>query len=82
MICRRAAELIGESLDTPLSFLQRYALGVHTLFCGPCRRFRDQLKRMDSACQQGVSNDSPATGQLSIEARARISAALEQSQNG
>ena len=39
MICRQAAEAISRALDEPLSPLERLDLGVHTLFCGPCRRF-------------------------------------------
>ena len=78
MMCRRAAELIGRSLDAPLPFGQRGSLGVHTLFCGPCRRFRRQLRRMHAACRAADAQDFTGNfGQLSNEARARIASALE-----
>lgn len=77
MTCRQAAEVISRSLDTRLSTGDRVGLGVHTLFCGPCRRFRGQLFRIHTASAEAVDRDAPAgDGQLPAAARARIAAAL------
>lgn len=49
MSCRRAAELITRALDGPLPLLPRLGLGLHTLLCRPCRRFRVQVAAIDDA---------------------------------
>ena len=74
MICRHAAEAISRSLDAPLSAVERLDLGVHTLFCGPCRRFREQLTRLHTEC---ASAEPPAGADLTPAARERIAAALD-----
>ncbi|MDY3561151.1 hypothetical protein R5W23_002412 [Gemmata sp. JC673] len=79
MICRQAAEAISRALDEPLPAPERLDLWVHTLFCGPCRRFRRQLTRLHAECAAAASEEVPAdTPGLSDAARARIAAALEQ----
>ncbi len=77
MICRRAAEVITKSLDGPVPLRVRVALGVHTLFCSPCRRFRRQMARLQTAFRASASA-VPLAGRegLSPAARERIAAAL------
>lgn len=83
MICRQAAEAISRAIDEPLSPLERLDLGVHTLFCGPCRRFRNQLTRLHAECATAVSEEAPPDAPtLSDAARERIAAALEQPPTG
>ena len=78
MTCQQAAEASSRSLDTPPSLAERAGLGVHTLCCGPCRRFRRQLLRLHAACGQAVGDDVAAVeGELSAAARARILAVLD-----
>jgi hypothetical protein len=78
MTCRQAAEVISRSMDTSPSTPERLGLAVHTLFCGPCRRFRRQVFGLHAACGQAVGEDAGAVGvELSAEARARIAEALE-----
>ncbi|HJZ58045.1 MAG TPA: hypothetical protein VKE74_24095 [Gemmataceae bacterium] len=79
MICRTAVELICRSVDAPLSAGERVGLGVHTLFCGPCRRFRGQMGRLDVACEAAAREDPPGGETLSAAARERIVAALRDS---
>jgi hypothetical protein len=79
MICRTAVELICRSVDAPLSAGERVGLGVHTLFCGPCRRFREQMRRLDAACESAPREDPPGGDTLSTAARERIAAALRDS---
>lgn len=77
MICRTAVEIICRSVDVPISTVERIGLGVHTLFCGPCRRFRGQIKRLHRLCEAAEESPPPAPA-LSPDARTRIAAALEQ----
>jgi hypothetical protein len=78
MTCKQAAEVISRSLDVPLSTSARVGLGVHTLFCGPCRRFRRQLFLLHAACGDAMHEKAEAAGGgLSNEARARILTGLE-----
>jgi hypothetical protein len=79
MICRTAVELICRSVDAPLSAGERVGLGVHTLFCGPCRRFRRQLRRLDAACGAAAWEEPKGGESLSAAARERIVAALRDS---
>ena len=79
MICRTAVELICRSVDARTSAGERVGLGVHTLFCGPCRRFRRQMGRLDAACMAAALEDPPGGDTLSAAARERIAAALRDS---
>ena len=79
MICRTAVELICRSVDARMSAGERVGLGVHTLFCGPCRRFRRQMGRLDAACMAAALEDPPGGDTLSAAARERIVAALRDS---
>lgn len=76
MICRTAVELVCRSLDAPLSAGERAGVVVHTLFCGPCRRFRRQARRLDDVCRDAGATP-PAGVNLSPAARGRIAAALD-----
>jgi hypothetical protein len=44
--CREATRLESESLDRQLSPREKWALRVHVLLCGACRRFRSNLRFM------------------------------------
>lgn len=78
MTCLQAAEVISRAVDMRLSTIAQVSLGVHTLFCGPCRRFRRQLSHLHAMCGQILSEQAdPAGNGLSIEAKARIIAGLE-----
>ena len=57
---------------------ERVGLEVHTLFCGPCRRFRQQLFRLDAECAADAAQViAPVGDGLSAAARERIVAALD-----
>jgi hypothetical protein len=80
MTCRQASEAITRVVDGPLSISWRVGLRVHTLFCGPCRRFRGQMVRLHALCQDLREEEiETVRGGLSVEARARIVTALESS---
>ena len=79
MNCEQATRVISQSVDSRLPIHIRAGLGVHTLLCSPCRRFRRQLFRLDDACREGIAGDVPLPeGRLSAEARQRIESALDQ----
>jgi len=73
MICRTAVELAGRSLDAPLPPGKRAGLAVHTLFCGPCRRFR----RHGPPPPGRAREVAPDGAMLSAAARERLTAALD-----
>ena len=81
MTCQQAAEAISGSVDAPLPASSRLGLGIHTFFCGPCRRYQRQMARLQVACRAVVQDetDSTTTAKLSAEARERIASALEKS---
>ena len=76
MTCRTAVELVCRSLDDPLSSGERVGVAVHTLFCGPCRRFRRQARRLDGCCREAFADPS-GRAELPPAARERIAAALD-----
>ena len=77
MICRDAAEIISRSLDASSSRVERAGLAVHTLFCGPCRRFRTQLKQLHAECTTAAADESASGVGLSAAARERITTAID-----
>ncbi|NNF42738.1 MAG: zf-HC2 domain-containing protein [Phycisphaerales bacterium] len=81
MSCRRATQLISESMDRPLTRRERVALRVHIVICGSCRRYRRQLARLRTALERLAATSEMATAEgapavLSPEARTRIRDAL------
>lgn len=81
MICRQAVEIISRSLDAPLATTERLGLRVHTLFCGPCRRFHRQMLHLHTIC--GLADGAPApSDELSAAARERIAHSLARTPPG
>ena len=70
--CRRATELASRALEAPLSRRERFALGVHALVCGWCRRYRAQITRIRLLMK---SREEKLPG-LSSEARDRLARSL------
>jgi hypothetical protein len=75
--CRRAAELVSRSLETPLRWWQRLALASHLWLCRACRRFRRQSQLVQQAGRLAGA-DGHGEGGLPEAARERIKHALEQ----
>ncbi len=76
MICRRAVEVVTESLDGPPPPRARIGLAVHVLFCSPCRRFQRQMARLHTTLETTAEAAPPGGDRLTDEARERIAAAL------
>jgi hypothetical protein len=83
--CKRAAQLIAQSLETPLTWRQRLALAFHLCVCDMCRRFRRQMRLVQRA---GRTLDLPEPmpgqedGALPAEARERIKRVLREQSGG
>jgi hypothetical protein len=78
MKCQQAAEVITCSVDKPLSALQKLNLGIHTLFCGPCRRFQRQVNQLHASSEEALSEEATPTHiKLPVEARDRIKSRLD-----
>jgi hypothetical protein len=44
--CRRADELISQSMDEPLGWLDRLRMGVHLRMCGNCQAVKRQVETL------------------------------------
>ncbi len=81
--CKRAAELISRSLETPLRWHERLALGAHLCICAMCRRYRRQSHVLDAAARCAAGTLVPSSdAALSEAARDRIRQALRGRANG
>lgn len=61
MTCRLAAEVISLELDTELPIHLWVVLGIHTLVCGSCRRYRHQLAALDAATAEFLARPEIGT---------------------
>jgi Putative zinc-finger len=75
--CRRAARLISDGLDRPLSWSERLALAVHLLGCPPCCRFRRAARWLQSGLARAFREV-----RLPAEAHDRIRRALDRAARG
>jgi hypothetical protein len=83
--CKRAAELIARSLETPLTWRQRLALALHLGVCNMCRRFRRQMRlvqRAGRSLDKGETTPGRDEVALPEEARDRIKRALREQGRG
>jgi hypothetical protein len=79
--CSRAAELISQSLESPLPWRDRLALRVHLALCGLCRRFHCQLELLQRAGRVADEHARP-DATLPEDARDRIRTALRAAEGG
>lgn len=73
LTCKQASQLISQSLDRPLSLVDRLKLRFHLFICDACTRFNQQLKQLRIAVQKlrgNIENDNAI--QLPVEAKTRI----------
>jgi hypothetical protein len=80
--CKQAAELISQSLETPLGWRRRWALLLHLGVCDMCRRFRRHLRLVQRAGRLAGRPDPPPgvapDASLPEAARERLKRALRQ----
>lgn len=80
--CKRATELISDSMHRPLTRYEKLGLFLHTMICSVCRRYRKQVSmirnfmRENDATLSDVAEDPSL--QLSDDARKRIAQAVRQ----
>ena len=78
LTCKQASQIISRSLDNPLSWSDRMKLKFHLFICDACNRFNQQLRLLNSAVKRLIqTTESDSTIQLSLEAKARITSAIE-----
>ncbi len=73
--CRRAARLLSDAGERPLSRAERFGLSAHLLGCRSCRRYRAQVALIAAALRSPGRPGEDA--RLSAEARARIATAVD-----
>jgi hypothetical protein len=78
LTCRRASERLSRALDGKLRPGERLGLWAHLLLCGPCCRYRKQLRLLHAAAGPDADRSAEASARLDDAARARIANALEQ----
>ena len=61
MNCRKATELVSQSLDRELTFRERVTLGIHEAICSGCRNFETQLKMLRAICRAYSSEENELT---------------------
>jgi hypothetical protein len=79
--CREATALISAAHDGKLRWRYRCALFLHLLICGPCRRYRRQLRKLarllDAAVKRLEGKGQLPGVALSDEARRRLRELIE-----
>jgi hypothetical protein len=78
LTCRRASERLSRALDGKLAPGERLGLWAHLLLCGPCCRYRKQLRMLHEASLRDADRMAKGDGQLSEAARGRIASVLNQ----
>ena len=80
--CEEASALASQSYERSLDRPERLALGVHTILCRPCRRFRHQVDVLHQAL--GRIDQDPAampTATMPTDARDRLRDAIHRARN-
>ena len=81
--CRDSAALLSAAQDGELRRLDRWALHLHLLICGPCRAYRRQLRKLSriiDAAMKRLEGDGRLPGvRLSDESRLRLRELIESS---
>ncbi|MCH7849292.1 MAG: zf-HC2 domain-containing protein [Planctomycetes bacterium] len=79
--CRESSELLSAAEDGDLSRMDRWALRAHLFICGPCRKYRRQIRSLrriiNDAMQRLESGEDLHDRRLSDEARARLQSLIE-----
>jgi hypothetical protein len=81
LTCKEASKLVSQSLDRPLTWLEKIQLKLHLLICNPCTQFKRQLNMLRTALQRvrnGVEHDS--TIKLPLDVKNRILHRIESDQ--
>jgi len=82
--CEQSSRLVSESLDRELTASERWAVRMHHLVCGPCRKVAKQLRRIRAALSDLPQDVRTAMSQdaasLSPSAKQRIADSMRDTQ--
>lgn len=77
LTCKKASQLLSQSLDRRLNWRERCSLKLHLMLCDVCTRFAKQLKLLRNVIKQMITaTESDEQIQLSQLARERITNVL------
>ncbi|WP_107852317.1 anti-sigma factor family protein [Oceanimonas marisflavi] len=57
--CHQATQLMSESQERPLTTGEKLSLKVHTLMCGACHNFQQQLPVLRRLCRAYTERKEP-----------------------
>jgi hypothetical protein len=76
--CYEASQLATLTYERPLSLNERLRLGIHRLFCGPCRAYKRQLQLLQAQIARLGPTPAADDTRLGDAARERIRARLRE----
>lgn len=74
--CRHVSSLLSQEQDKSCTPTRPWALRIHLLMCGSCRRYAQQLGWLRQTMQKIPAEEN--VGALTLPARERIRARLKQ----
>ena len=76
--CKKASQIISQSLDRPLTMREHFALKLHLLICKYCKRFSQQVQTLRVAIKTVVSSiESNNSIKMPLVAKKRIAGMVE-----
>ena len=60
--CRDTTALVSRSMDTALSWRERWAVRLHLAICAGCRSYRRQVQFLREACRRYAARGNPPRG--------------------
>ena len=70
--CKKAAELVCQALDCPLTWRERIALELHLFMCRSCKGFRKQNEALLELFEERFHDKAPDPGRLPDHACERL----------
>ena len=84
--CEDITRLISKSLDTRLTFREKWQIRIHILGCKLCHRYQKQIMAMDRMLKKSVAlfkNEEESQGEgLSKEAYQKIKSEMDKNRPG
>ena len=82
--CRESSELLSAAQDGELSRMDRWALHAHLFICGPCRKYRRQIRSLRRIIKDAMQRLETSEGlhdrRLTDDARSRLQSLIESHQ--
>ena len=78
--CKKASQIISQSLDKKLTAKERFSLNLHLVICKYCKRFSQQMQSIRVALKQSTSAiESDDSINMSSETKKRLLQSIESS---